>query len=174
MLHAKKNHLLDDEELMRLDTCRDLHGKSSPRFIDWIPSCASSSQLMLPEPSLSKTLWRSWHEATRDVMSNTAYTGRFRMVLDAPILGANQADRQISIDIPLPLFNEFLCISCTLALIVSALPQSCSANLTPIIEHFLRKSSIEQPMRRSMKVWVSTTQRIRRKGRMRKGRRSRT
>lgn len=38
MLHAKKNHLLDDEELMRLDTCKELHGRSSPRFIDWIPS----------------------------------------------------------------------------------------------------------------------------------------
>ena len=40
-----------------------------------IPSaaCASSSRLMLPEPSLSKTLWHSWHEATRDVMSNTAW-----------------------------------------------------------------------------------------------------
>ena len=41
-----------------------------------------------------------------------------RMVLHAPILGANQADQQISIDIPL--FNEFLFIWCTLALIVSA------------------------------------------------------
>ena len=48
-----------------------------------IPSaaCASSSRLMLPEPSLSKTLWHSWHEATRDVMSNTAYTERFRWPL---------------------------------------------------------------------------------------------
>jgi len=59
------------------------------------------------------------------------------MVLHAPILGANQADRQISIDIPF--FNEFLFISCTLALIVSVVPQSCSANLTPIIEHFFKE-----------------------------------
>ena len=43
MLHAKKNHLLDDEELMRLDTCRELHGRSSPRFIDLAPFQGSGS-----------------------------------------------------------------------------------------------------------------------------------
>ncbi len=109
MLHAKKNHLLDDEELMRLDTCRELHGRSSPRFIDLAPFQGSGSG-------------RGW-------FCMHGFLGRIRQC------SSSISDTQIFIyRYPDLLFNEFF--SCTLALIVSALPQSCSVNVTPINQHF--------------------------------------